>query len=80
MRVEEQAIHSPRVRLAPPVHVFKSRDFGKMTIVLGTKVIKMCLVLYFSIIDPGYADSDAGQASKVANFTPEVGGLCCVVL
>jgi hypothetical protein len=52
VRVEEKAIHSPRIGLRSLVQVIERRDFGEVSIVLGPEVIEMRLVLYLSIVDP----------------------------
>lgn len=52
MRVEEKSVHSPRIRLAPPVHVVEGRDVGQLTVILVSQVFEMSGMLDFRVVNP----------------------------
>jgi hypothetical protein len=52
VRIEEKGVHAPRIRLDPPVHVFKRRCRGELTTMLFFDVFDMGAVFNFSVVNP----------------------------
>jgi len=58
VRIEEEGVYAPRIRLDPPVHVFKSRRRGELTTMLFFDVFDMGAVFDFSVVNPCNADGN----------------------
>jgi len=58
MGVKEQAIHSPRKRLVPPIHILIPWNFGEVSVVFGPQMVQMLLMFNLSIVNPGTTHGD----------------------
>lgn len=58
MRIEEQAVGSPRVGFDPLVQIFEFGSGREFATVFVLDVLDVSCVLNFGVINPRYADGD----------------------
>jgi len=68
VRIEEKTVHPPRERFRPLVHVVEGGNFGEFAIILDSKVVQVCLVFNFGIVNPDSADSDWESTSDYNEY------------